>query len=152
MMDLDQQIQVLLQDAPNDPEMRQITEMFAPILKQFASKLGHLHYYVAQTLDQNWVSVTLSHRTQPNVEKNVLYAFSTLQDVSLDLYPQDTENLVAVPIRVIDLLFQFFALNLADSIIFFDIPGNIINGVEVSRMEMEQALLDRRNRLPPDVA
>jgi hypothetical protein len=152
MTDLDQQIQVLLQDAPNDPEMRQITEKFAPVLKQFASKLGHLHYYVVQTLDQSWVSVTLSHRTQPSVEKNVLYAFSTLQDVSVDLYSQDTENLVAVPMPVIALLFQFFALNLADSIIFFDVSGDISSGVEVSRMEIEQALRDALNRLPPDVA
>ena len=151
-MDLDQQIQVLLQDAPDDPEMRQITEMFAPVLKQFASKLGHLHYYIVQTLDQSWVSVTLSHRTQPGVEKNVLYAFSTLQDVSVELYSQHTENLVAILIPVIDLLFQVFALNLADSIIFFDVAGDTSSGVEVSRMEIEQVLRATLSGLPPNLA
>jgi hypothetical protein len=142
-----QQIQVFLQDAPDDPEMRQITEIFIPVLTRISSKLRYPEYHILHTQDQEWVSFTLTHRTQSHVEKTVIYAFSSPEDVRLSISAQDLTGLSVVVVGVIPLLFQFFSLNLGDAIVFFDQPGNVETGVEISRAEFEQEL--RRSLDPP---
>jgi hypothetical protein len=142
-----QQIQVFLQDAPDDPEMRQITETFIPVLTRISSKLRYSEYHILHTQDQEWVSFTLTHRTQSHVEKTVIYAFSSPEDVRLSISAQDLSELSVVSIGIIPLLFQFFSLNLGDAIVFFEPAGNIETGVEISRTEFEQEL--RRLLDPP---
>jgi hypothetical protein len=152
MMNLEGQIQALLQNAPDDREMRQITEIFVSVLRQFASKLRHIEYHVLQTMDQDWVSFTLNYRTQSDVEKTVIYAFSSAEDVSLSISAEDLADLTIVRLGIIALLFQFFTLNLGETIVFFDQPGQLDQGIEFSRREFEQALRQSVDPPPTDIA
>ncbi len=68
-MDLDEQIQTLIQNAPQDGTTPALVEAIAPILKQLAGQLRHSQYYIPQTLNQEWAITTLENRTQPSVEK-----------------------------------------------------------------------------------
>ena len=81
-MDLDRQIKVLVDEAPQDGVTPQVVAAVAPVLLLLASRLRHLQYYILQNLDRDWVVTTLSDRANPKVTKRVIYAFPTLADVS----------------------------------------------------------------------
>lgn len=157
-MELDQQIQELVDGAPQDGRTPQAVQAIAPVLEQVAKRLQHTQYYVLQTLDQRWVITTLSNRTQPEVEKNVVYVFPRLEDAAASPDALLDPQLVAMPIPVIQLLFQTTTLSSVDSIIFLDVPGNLELGTEIScqdvqtliQTQLQQTLF--RNRVPPDLA
>ncbi|NJP10131.1 MAG: hypothetical protein HC866_12155 [Leptolyngbyaceae cyanobacterium RU_5_1] len=158
-MDLDEQIQELIENAPQDGVTPGLVEAIAPILKQLATQLRYLQYYIAQTLDKNWAVTLLSHETQPDVQKQVIYAFPTLKDVTLGPYPMKDPQMIALPIPVTHILFQMVAIEVLDSIIFFEVPGNATVGTEIRRDEV-QALIQAQLRqtqtsppsIPPDIA
>jgi len=81
-MDLDAQVASLQQSAPNDGVTTDAITTIAPTLKAIAGQLKHNQYYVLQTLEQGWMMTTLSNRTQPNTQKNIVYAYPTLQDAA----------------------------------------------------------------------
>lgn len=161
-MDLDQQIQVLIANAPQDGTTPRMVEVIAPVLTLLARQLKHLEYHILQTLDQGWVVTTLSNRAQPEVEKNVIYAFSTLQDAANFQSTWDPE-IMATAIPVTHILFQLLAIKTVNSIVFFDTPGNLVTGTEVRRDDLQQ-LVQRQlqqtplvprsypSNLPPDMA
>ncbi|MGE5658202.1 MAG: hypothetical protein ACM37W_16485 [Actinomycetota bacterium] len=162
-MDLDQQIQSLIENAPQDGTTPQIVEAIAPALKLLAEQLRHPLYYLLQTLDRSWVMTTLRNRSQPGLEKRVIYAFPTLKDASAG-YPTPLEaNLVAVPVPVTHILFQMVAIDTLDSLVFFETAGNLESGTEVGRdrvqelvrihLERYQSLRTPSSRpIPPDLA
>ncbi len=152
MMNLNQQIETLIKDAPNDPEMRQITETVAPVLRRMASKFRYLEYYVLHTPDQGWVSFTLTHRTQSHIERKVIYAFSSSKDINDVISETDLSGLSVVSIGIIDLLFQFYALNLGDSLVVFDTPKNTESACEIPRQEFDALLRQSLDPIPPDIA
>lgn len=163
MNDLDRQIQLLIDQAPQDGITPQLVTAIAPILKLFAQQLHHSQYYILQTLDQDWLLTTLQNNNQPDIQKTVLYAFSTLKDVALGPQPiRDSvrnPELMTLPVPVIDLLFQFNAIENLDSIIFFEIPGDPESGAELQRAEFQrmiqmhlQGLQQPNPDLPPDIA
>lgn len=152
MMNLNQQIETLIKDAPNDPEMRQITETIAPVLRRIASKFRYLEYYVLHTSDHGWVSFTLTHRTQSHIEKKVIYAFSSPKDVNDVISETDRAGLSVVSIGIIDLLFQFYALNLGDSLVVFDTPKSTGKAFEILRQEFDAVLRQSLDPIPPDIA
>ncbi|MEM6435674.1 MAG: hypothetical protein AAF773_17750 [Cyanobacteria bacterium P01_D01_bin.115] len=137
MDELQQQIQILIQDAPNDGVTGPTVEAISPVLVAISERLKQPQYYILQTLSQSWVMTTLSNRQQTSVRKNVLYAFPTLQDAAAD--PQTSKNpqIMALPTPVTHILFQMLALKSLDSIIFFDTPGNLKQGTEVQRQEFQ---------------
>ncbi|KGF73720.1 hypothetical protein DO97_12970 [Neosynechococcus sphagnicola sy1] len=148
-MDLDQQIQTLIQEAPSDGITLPLVAAIAPVLKAFAQQLQHSQYYILQTLEQDWVLTTLQNQTQPNLEKTVLYAFSTLKDVTAGPgFVRDDPQLMALPVPIIDILFQMTALNGVDSAVFFENPGDLINGAEIQRAELQGAI-QYHLQLPP---
>jgi hypothetical protein len=161
-MDLEQQLQALIDNAPPDGTTPKIVEAIAPALKLLASQLQQLEYYILQTLDEGWVLTTLSNRTQPNVQKNVIYAFSTLKDAA-DFQAISDPQIVALPVPVTHILFQMLALDSVTSTVFFDTPGNLTAGTEVRRDDL-QTLIQTQLRqsqfvprsypsnLPPDIA
>jgi len=158
-MDLDQQIQVLIEQAPQDGTTPRLVEAIAPILKQMAGRLRHPQYYVLQTLNQSWIVTTLNQRSQAGIEKNVVYAFSTLKDVALGPYQLQDPEVLALPIPVTHLLFYFISMPSLDSMIFFDTPGNADIGTEILREELTtliqghmQKIATPTSNLPPDVA
>ncbi len=158
-MELEQQIALLVENAPADGLTPQVMEVaIAPILKAFASQLKHLEYYVLQTIDGEWVLTTLSNRAQQSLEKNVIYAFATLKDAASFQGTCDPQ-VIASPVPVTHILFQMFAIEKADSTVFVETPSNLSAGVEVRRTDLQkliQAQLKQfranPNSLPPDIA
>lgn len=136
---LDQQMQALIDNAPQDGQTPLIMQAIAPVLKHFATRLQRSQYYILQSSDQSWLVTTLSNRSQPELEKNVIYAFSTLKDShNLQLHPDPQILTLVVP--VLHILFQMFAMTMVDSMVFFETPGDIIHGTEVSRPDLESAI------------
>ncbi len=142
-MNLEQQMQALIDNAPQDGQTPMIMEAIAPVLKHFADRLQHSQYYILQSPHQSWLVTTPSNRKQPELEKNVIYAFTTPQD-SLSFQPhsqpQTQPQNPALAIPVLQILFQMFALTMVDSVIFFEVPGNTVNGTEVRRQDLATAI------------
>ncbi|MBE9041383.1 hypothetical protein IQ235_11380 [Oscillatoriales cyanobacterium LEGE 11467] len=159
-MNVDAQIRVLIENAPQDGTTPRIIQTIAPVLKAIAGQLSHAQYYILQTLNQDWVLTTLSNRAQPDREKKAIYAFSTLEDAKASVRTPLNPNLVAVALPVTHILFQMVALENVDSTIFFDIPGNGDKGTEVKRsdlqrliqIQLQQKLGATGSRIPPNMA
>lgn len=156
-MTLDQQLQVLIDHAPQDGTTPDVVKVIAPALKMIAEQLKHSQYYVLQTLDQHWVMTTLSHRTQPDMQKKVVYGFPTLKDVALAPESLKDPQLVALPVPVTHILFQMMAMKTIDSLVFFDTPGDAQGGTEVRREDLEHLVQlhlqqARAAAPPPDIA
>ncbi|ASC72970.1 hypothetical protein XM38_039310 [Halomicronema hongdechloris C2206] len=139
-MDLDQQLQTLIDEAPDDGMTADAVRAIAPTLKAIAMQLKHGQYYILQTLDQNWVMTALSNRNQPENRKNIVYAYCTLQDVASGPHSVKDPQVMALPLPVTHILFQMLALKPIDSIIFFDTPGNVRKGIEVRRQDVQSLL------------
>jgi len=157
-MDHDQQIQILIDQAPPDGTTPQIIQAISPVLKALAAQLKNNEYFILQTLAQGWMMTTLSNRAEPGVEKNVIYAFPTLQDVALSPYSLDDPELMALPMPVTHILFQMLAMKTVYSVVFFENPGNVSQGTEVKRSDVQQLVqhqlqqIQDRNAVPPDIA
>lgn len=147
-MDLDRQIQVLIDNAPQDGVTPKVVDAIAPVLKLLAGSLQHSEYYILQTSDQAWVLTTLNNRTQPQIEKNVVYAFPTFQDAAAF---QESPDLQVIPtsVPVTHILFQMFAMDTVDSTVFFDIPGNLVTGKEVWREDLQNLIQTHLQPLVP---
>ncbi len=161
-MNLAQQIQVLINNAPQDGNTPQVVEAIAPVLKQLASGLQHYEYYILQSIERGWVMTTLSNRTQPETEKKVIYAFPTLKDAAA-FQVMPSPELSALPVPVTHILFQLLAIEVVDSIVFFETPGNLDFGTEVRREDVKSVIqtqlqnyraapLPHPSNLPPDIA
>lgn len=159
-MNIDQQIQELIDDAPQDGNTPALVTAIAPVLKSLASQLRHAQYYIVQTLDQDWALTTLQNQAQPGLERNVIYAFSNLKDVSDGPYPMHDPQMIALPIPVTHILFQMLAMEMIHSIIFFDSPGNIAAGTEIQREQISRLIETHlmqtqvlpESTLPPNIA
>ncbi|MBD2020077.1 hypothetical protein H6F43_07740 [Leptolyngbya sp. FACHB-36] len=157
-MNLDDQIRDLIGNAPQDGTTPALVETIAPVLKQLAGQLRHSQYYIAQTLDQEWVMTTLENRTQPDLSKTVIYAFPSLKDVAASPYPMQDPQLIALPIPVTHILFQLLAMETIDSVIFFEAPGSTEVGTEIQRQDMNhlvQTYFQQQSApssVPPDIA
>ncbi|MBD2136993.1 hypothetical protein H6F32_05190 [Anabaena sp. FACHB-1237] len=159
-MDLESQIQLLIDNAPQDGITPQLMVSIAPVLLAIAQRLKHLQYFIVQNVDQDWVVTTLSNRANPGLEKRVVYAVSTIQDVSLILDAGLDPQVLTTSMYVTQLLFQLVALKSVDSIIFVETPGSITKTVEVQRTELER-LIEKEiqkyrrkiaSQVPPNIA
>lgn len=155
-MDLDKQVQLLIDNAPQYGVMSQVMIAISPVLKLLAGKLRH-QYYILQKLDNSWVSTVLS-RTNPDLEKCVIYAFPALQDILGVSDPQ----VIAVPLPVTHILFQLLALETVDGIVFLE-SGDSTTGIEVRREDVQNLIqvqlkqtssapITPASQLPPDIA
>ncbi|HSM80490.1 MAG TPA: hypothetical protein VLS96_02335 [Nodosilinea sp.] len=157
-MDFDAQIADLHQNAPNDGVTANAITTIAPTLKAIAGQLKHEQYYVLQTLEQGWMMTTLSNRNQPNSQKNIVYAYPTLKDAATSQAAVKDPQVMALPIPVVHILFQLLAMQPIDSLIFFETPGKIGQGIEIRRQDMQaliQAQLQQAqptDPVPPDMA
>ena len=162
-MDLDKQIQLLIDDAPQDGVTPRVVAAIAPVLKRIAGKLRYHSYYILQNLDQEWILTTLSNRANNEVEKSVIYAFPTIQDITNVSAAKLDPQIIAVPVLVTNILFQLITLEMVDSIIFFETPGASNAGIEVRRediqnliqvqlKQIETATTTSLSQLPSDIA
>ncbi|MEA5577362.1 hypothetical protein [Anabaena sp. UHCC 0451] len=158
MTNLEVQIQLLIDNAPDDGVTPKLVATIAPALKAIAQKLQYPQYYILQNLQERWILTTLKHRANPELEKRVVYAFPRLQDISLSSSAGLDPQAVAKPMPVIHILFQLLALEPVDSIVFFETPGTISNAIEVERTNLqkiiEQTLQQHipNQQVPPDIA
>ena len=136
-MDLKNQLQALIDEAPPDGKTPQAMVVIAPVLEQVAQQLSHPQYYILQNMERRWQLTTLQNQNQPKLEKTVVYAFAQLQDATRSAGDQ---NLMALPMPVIQLLFQLLAMQPVDSLIFLDTPGDLNAGVEVLRQDLQQVV------------
>lgn len=133
-MDLQAQIQALIEDAPDDAATQAGIQVVAAVLGEVAQSLGHTEYYVLQSLQQQWQITTLQHRSQETLQKTVLYAYGSLADAAR---AGRSEDLIAAPVRVVQLLFQFFSFEEVDSLLFLDEANNPDQMRELKRQDLQ---------------
>jgi hypothetical protein len=158
IMDLEAQIQLLIDNAPRDGITPNLIAAIAPALRAIAQKLRHSQYYILQNSESSWVLTTLSNRANPGLEKRVIYAFPTIQDVSLISPAGLDPQMLAKIVPVTHILFQLVALEPVDSIVFLETPGKTTHTVEIRRTELEKLMQQRLRQqrspkqIPPDIA
>ncbi|NJO78165.1 MAG: hypothetical protein HC827_06315 [Cyanobacteria bacterium RM1_2_2] len=154
-MNIDQQLQILVQQAPQHGIQPDQMQMIVPVLKVLASRLQHAQYYILQTLDQEWVMTTLKHRTQAGISKTIVHAYPSLEAVKASVATSDLQ-IVALPLPVTQILFQLLAMEPIDSIIFYETSNPQQTGTEINRQMLrsaiEQHLQNQRSLMPPDIA
>ncbi len=157
-MDLEAQIQLLIDHAPHDGITPQLVTAIAPVLNAIAQKLRYPQYYILQSCESNWVLTTLTNRANPELAKCVIYAFPTLQDVTLTSSAELDSEITAIAVPVTHILFQMLALEPVDSIVFFETPGTTSGAVEVKQVDVQkqiqQKLQNSRSsrQVPPNIA
>ncbi|NET51317.1 MAG: hypothetical protein F6K09_22100 [Merismopedia sp. SIO2A8] len=130
-MNLDQQIQELIDNAPSDGTTSALMRAIAPVIKSMAGQLKHPEYYIPRTVDGNWLMVTLKSRKQQTVEKNIISAYATLHDAEVGSRIMSNPTIAPLPIPVTHILFHLIALKTVDSIIFFETSKNLQDGTEI---------------------
>lgn len=149
-MDLQAQIQALIDDAPADKATRDGVQVVAIALAEIAQGLAHTEYYILQNLDAQWQVTTLQHRTQEELQKTVLYAYANLADATK---VGQSGELIAVPVPVVQLLFQFFSFETVDSFLFVDDAQQSDQIRELKRQDLQalvQAYLKAHVASEPD--
>ncbi len=153
-MDIEKQIQILIDDAP-DATTGQAISLVAPLLKEVAGQLPKQQYYVVQSLGQGWVITTLRGRQDPKATKTVVYAFPSLEAAAVG--QENNPQMMALPHPSTHLLFQLLSLKQVDSIIFLQEKSKG-QGVEVPRTMLEQVMRAQLQQLkekpepPTDIA
>lgn len=137
-MDRNQQIQQLIEQAAQYGSSAAEVQMIAPVLRQCAEPLQQDQYYILQNLSQNWVMTTLAHRTQPQRQKRVVYAYASLEAIKAQSSVIDLQT-IAATLPTLQILFQLLALKPVDSLIFVESPPNYTE-IEISRAGLMQAL------------
>ena len=164
-MTLDLQLQDLVREAANHqiaPVV--IQKAIVPIFEPIAKQLKHLDFYLLQSSQEDWIISVISKNLQNKTTKSeslrdqsakkVIYAFSSLQDAQ-NFPTTKTQDLVAIKLPIIQILFQFFIIQQLDSLIFFDQPGNLKQGLEVDQNDLRNQIQTRiiqLKSLPPDIA
>jgi hypothetical protein len=128
-----------------------------PALQQLARQLRYANYYIVQTAAGDWILTVLMHRETPQPEKKVIYAFASREDAA-KFHENSEQPIEIVSVPLANLLFELFAWERVDSIIFIDLPGNLEKGKEMPRPALQAIIKERLKKLqpprqiPPDIA
>ena len=146
-MDLDQQLQILIKNAPNYGVPALVIEnAIAPILKIFAENLQCLEYYILQNQQEDWVMFNIRKDPQQDESKTVIYAFTSYQDaIRFNQNPGD--NIVVRSLPTTHILFRLFSVKKIDSIIFFNEVDNLNQGIEVKRENLQKLIQQQLQKL-----
>ncbi|MGK7889396.1 MAG: hypothetical protein AB4042_08675 [Leptolyngbyaceae cyanobacterium] len=139
-MTLDQQIQDLIDNAPQDGTTPALMQAIAPAIRSMAVQLKHPEYYVPRTVDGSWLMVTLKNRNQQAVEKNIVSAYATLNDAMVGSKIMSNPMIDPLPIPVTHILFHMLALKTVDSVIFFETPNDLQTGTEIFRQTIQETI------------
>jgi hypothetical protein len=136
-MNLEQQLKILINEAPQYGIAPIVIEKaINPVLKTLANQLKYTDYYILASQEGEWLLTTLSHRDNPQQEKTVIYAYSNAKDARKSQVIL-ASKVVPTWLPVTHLIFQLFALQPVDSIIFMETPGNLDKGTEISRNKLQ---------------
>lgn len=153
-MDLEQQLESIINDAADygvPPIV--IEKAIAPVLRLFIDQLQHLEYFVLQNLTGDWILTTLAN-PQLQQEKNVIYAFISVQDAA-NFQGKSNPDIIAMPIPVAQLLFRLFSLQQVDSIVFLENSQNLNHGIEIKRGRLSSLIkqqIEQLRQTPPNIA
>ena len=134
---LEQQLQNLIAEAPQDGKTPQAVEAIAPILCEIARQFQHLEYFVLQSIHQNWQITTLQNTKNLEQTKVVLYGYGELKDAT---QAGQAPNLIAKGVPIIDLLFQFISLKQVDSLILFERQQGNLSNLEIHQDQLNQLI------------
>lgn len=148
-MELDAQVDLLVRNAQDNGLSPVAITTIAPVLLAVAGQLRHGQYYVLQTLEQGWVMTTLTHRNQPDSQKNVVYAYPSLKDATESQANNLDPQVMALPVPVVHILFQLLAMKPVDSLIFCETPGQNGQRLEVRRQDLEFLVQSRLHEPSP---
>ena len=158
-MELDDQVDLLVRNAQDNGLSPLAITTIAPVLLADDSQLRHHQYYLLQTLEQGWVMTALTHRNQPESQKNVVYAYPSLKDAAESQAANLDPRVMALPVPVVHILFQLLAMKPVDSLVFCETPGQNGQGVEVRRQDLESLVQSQLQETdldgvtpPPDIA
>ncbi|MDJ0899284.1 MAG: hypothetical protein QNJ55_10770 [Xenococcus sp. MO_188.B8] len=139
-MDLDQQLQILIDDAPNYGVPALVIEKaIAPVLKTFAEQLKFLEYYILQNETEDWIMFSVKKDPQQDLAKTVIYAFTSYQDAIKFNQKQD-EKILVKPLPTTHILFRLFSVKKIDSIVFFNEVENLSQGIELRREDLQSLI------------
>ena len=139
-MDLNQQLQILIDDAPNYRIPALVIEKaIAPILKTVAEQLQFTEYYILQNAREDWVMFSIKNDPQQALSKTVIYAFTAYQD-AIGFNQKPDEKITAIPIPTTHILFRLFSAKKIDSIIFFNEVENLHQGIELRREDLQNLI------------
>jgi hypothetical protein len=145
-MKLDRQLQILIEEAPQQGISTLVIEKVAPVLRAFASQLQHLEYYVLQNPEGDWIVSAIANIEKPQQQKQVIYSFPTPED-AIRAQANSNLQLEHVSVPVTHLLFQLFALEGVDSLIFIETPGNLEKGIEIPRTSLQKSIQQQLQQL-----
>lgn len=134
---LEQQIETLIAEAPQDGKTPQAIGAIAPIFLQIAQQLQQLEYYILQSLNQNWQVTTLQNRQQPDLTKTVIYGYANLKDATQA--GQDPQ-LIAKAVPIVDLLFRFMSLPNVDSLMLMERDAGQMQSLEIHQHELKHLI------------
>jgi len=140
-MELEQQIQTLIDEAPPEDNLAPAIRAIAPVFHAFAGRLPHHQYYLVQNLEGSWLTTTLQSREDASTTKTVIYAFSSLEAATQSIAAQRDASLMVLPVPIIHILFQMMAMYVGvDGAVFLESPGSQPQGIEVRRVDLLQAV------------
>ncbi|MEM9273658.1 MAG: hypothetical protein AAGA80_11940 [Cyanobacteria bacterium P01_F01_bin.143] len=146
-MDLDQQLQILIDNAPNYGVPALVIEKaIAPVLKMFAEQLKFSEYYILHNATEDWVMFHLKNDPQQDSEKTVIYAFTSYQD-AMRFNQKPDEEILASSLPTTHILFRLFSVKQIDSIIFFNEVENLTQGTELRRKDLQNSIQEQLQKL-----
>jgi hypothetical protein len=146
-MDLDQQLENLINEAPKYGVSAPIMQYgVIPVLKTYAQQLDHQEYYLRKTLDNHFLLTVLANTQNPEQEKRVIYAFPFLKDAA-NFPGSEDPQVVAQVFPVGEILFQMFSLKEVDSIIFIDRPDDLKQSQEIYCKALQNAIQEQLKSL-----
>ena len=150
-MDLDQQLENLIKEAPKYGVPALVMERgVIPVLKSYAQQLDHQKYYLRQSVDENLLLTVLANTQNPQQEKRVIYAFPALKDAA-NFQGSEDPTVVAQVFPVGQILFQMFTMKEVDSIIFIDRPHDLKQSKEIYCKVLQNAIQEQlKNLLTPN--
>jgi hypothetical protein len=144
MDDIAAQVEALIAEAPPDADTQIGIRAIAPLFGQIAGQFGSPQFYILQNFNQQWQIITLQNRHQPDVEKRVVYCYRQLSDATR---AGQMDNLIAVPIPTVQLLFHFLTLSQVDSLLFVNHTFGDEQPVELSQTGLQAVVQDYLQQL-----
>lgn len=145
---LDRQVRRLIDGAQQHQVSNEVMQIVTNILRAIAEQLDQPIYTILTAKNGAWLTVTLSNRNFPELEKQVVYAYPSYDVATIEARKLLELEPICQEMGVIDLLFQLLALKEIDSLIFFDQSRSGQQGKEISRQEI-QNLCQRQLKPPP---
>jgi len=155
-MDIEQQLQALIDGAPQEADLKAAIRTVSPVIRTVAKQLKHSEYYILQSVQKQWLQATIAHKNSPNKPKRVIYAYPSLAAAAGDKLAKSNPGLMALPVPVAQLLFQLPSIDPVDSLIFLETDSRD-QAIEVRRTDLKilfqsQLTQTAQPQIPPDIA